>query len=32
VATGLATREDLALCRPDFLVNDLRSVRLSMLL
>ncbi len=32
VATGLATRDDLALCRPDFLVNDLRSVRLSMLL
>jgi phosphoglycolate phosphatase-like HAD superfamily hydrolase len=32
VATGLASREDLALCRPDFLVNDLRSVRLSMLL
>jgi phosphoglycolate phosphatase len=32
VATGLATREDLALCSPDFLLNDLRSLRLRMLL
>ncbi len=32
VATGLATREDLAHCRPDFLLNDLRSLRLRMLL
>ena len=31
VATGLSSREELAVCRPGMLVNDLREVRLEML-
>ncbi|HUS05193.1 MAG TPA: HAD family hydrolase [Bryobacteraceae bacterium] len=32
VATGIATREELAACSPDLLLDDLRSLKLDMLL